>query len=199
MISESSKTFLNSFKLIPGLDPGWLVGRRKSKMWHDPAVSLGLDPQALRLAAEPPFVLRLGPNAGNPSPQSRPPSTITQPIDTATLGDTILERVMTALAPYLTAITDLTATANGGGNNQGEPASNNPPPSITSRPAALSKNLPEARLAFDHIPALTIEAISENGFDIKDLWKLDPLRIAELNHSGSRQLPLPARTGDERY
>jgi len=88
---------------------------------------------------------------------------------------------MTALAPYLTAITDLTATANGGGNNQGEPASNNPPPSITSRPAALSKNLPEARLAFDHIPALTIEAISENRFDIKDLWKLDPLRIAELS------------------
>ena len=101
--------------------------------------------------------------------------------------------------PYLTDITDLTATANGGGSNQGEPASNNPPPSITSHPAALSTNLPEARLAFDHVPALTIEAISENGFDIKDLWKLDPLRIAELNHSGSRQLPLPARTGDERY
>ncbi len=36
---------------------------------------------------------------------------------------------MTALAPYLTAITDLTATANGGGFNQGEPASNNSPPS----------------------------------------------------------------------
>jgi hypothetical protein len=110
-------------------------------MWHDPAVSLGLDPQALRLAAEPPFVLnddghivdrQTGAERREPLPseQAAHASTITQPIDTATLGDTILERVMTALAPYLTAITDLTATANGGGSNQGEPASNNPPPSI---------------------------------------------------------------------
>ena len=142
-------------------------------------------PNGLCLAADPPVVL-----ADRPLTLA-PPAAAAPSVSAEAIAHTVHDSIMRAMAPYLEAIAELQAKSNERMDVDGEqpptliPTEPLVPAAAPSTPLPASATLPDARLAFDHIPSSTLESITENRFDVKDLWKLDPMRAAEQS--------LPAR------
>ncbi len=119
-------------------------------------------------------------------------------IDTATLGDTILERVMTALAPISPPSPTLQRR-----RTAGAPIKVSPPPTIPLPP--LLPTLPPCQqTCLKLVWHSTIFRPSHRGHLREPLRHQGPVEARPASnrraiHSGSRQLPPPARTGDERY
>ena len=152
-------------------------GRAKAPLVDILLVNLEAIPAQLRLLADPPVVL---PEGAQPPPPPAPPQIMGSIPTAKSIASIVQERMMATMTPYLAAIAELQAKDHDrmevDGGEQTVPAT----VSAASLPAGVpAYSLPEARIAFDHVSPTVMEAIVENRFDIKDLWKLDPMRIAE--------------------
>ena len=121
-----------------------------------------------------------------------------EPPSADSIASLVQQQIMATMAPYLAVIAELQAKDHARMETDGGEQSPPVPTASISLPATTAVNLPDARITFDHVPSTTMEAILENRFDIKDLWKLIPMRIAERASNSSQGNLLGAtRAGNE--